>query len=97
MAIGAPPGYDPYADVEEYRAQPEAVIVDMSNTMFDQATWYRLDRAICAVPGAYPVRKLVWDQDGRMVTHEVGGVCGSEHVLRWLRLMTRLPIQRHHL
>jgi ATP-dependent exoDNAse (exonuclease V) beta subunit len=97
MAIGAPPSYDPYTDAEEYRTRPEAVVMDMTHVALDQATSYRLDRAICAVPGAYPLRMLVCDQDGRVVTQELGSVCGSEHVLRWLRLVTRLPILRHYL
>jgi hypothetical protein len=35
MAVGTPPDYDPYADVEAYRARPEAVIVDMTYMALD--------------------------------------------------------------
>jgi DNA helicase-2/ATP-dependent DNA helicase PcrA len=94
MAIGDPPNYDPYVDVEQYRAEPEVVVVDTTQTALDQATWYRLGRALCAVPGAYPVQIVLCDEDGHIVTQEMGCVCGAEHVLRWLRQMTHLPVVR---
>lgn len=89
------PDYDLHGDAQAYQDHPATIMIDATTAMMDDHTWRQLDRALAAVPGAYPVGVLVCNDEGQVMVQDVdGGICGQDTVLRWLRRMTGLAIVR---